>query len=240
MIRWVYAFVDRPRDRFEQAAEFWTAVTGTTLSPRRGEDDEFATLLPGDGADAAVKLQGEGGSGAHLDFHVEDVRGWIDRAAGLNARLVADHGDWAVLSSPSGQHFCVGAWAGEAVRPPVFENTRLDQVSIDIAPEAFETESAFWGELTGWPILTGSRPEFRVAKPPAELPVRILLQRLDEPRATGARLDFACADRWAARTAHEKLGASFVAEYPHWIVMRDPAAGLYCLTARDPHTGTLR
>ena len=46
MIRWVYAFIDRPKERFDQAAAFWTAVTGTTLSARRGADGEFATLLP--------------------------------------------------------------------------------------------------------------------------------------------------------------------------------------------------
>ena len=25
----------------------------------------------------------------------------------------------------------------------------------------------------------------------------------------------------------------------HWTVLRDPAGGVYCLTARDPGTGTL-
>ncbi|WP_037607795.1 VOC family protein [Streptacidiphilus rugosus] len=240
MIRWVYAFVDRPRESFERAAEFWTAVTDTALSPRRGEDGEFATLLPGGGADACVKLQGGGGHGAHLDFHVDDVRAWVDHAEAAGARVVADHGRWAVLASPSGQQFCVGAWAGEKVRPEVFDGTRLDQVCVDIAPEAFEEESTFWGTLTGWPVLTGSRSEFRVVKPPADLPVRILLQRLDAPRATGAHLDFACEDREAARAAHEKRGATFVAAFSHWTVMRDPSGGVYCLTARDPHTGALK
>ncbi|PBC67390.1 hypothetical protein BX265_7989 [Streptomyces sp. TLI_235] len=240
MIHWVYAFVDRPRERFEAAASFWTAVTGTSLSARRGAEGEFATLLA-DGADACLKLQAvTDGGGAHLDFAVEDVRALADRAVRLGAAVVADHGDLVVLSSPAGQPFCAVPWNGEAKRPGVVDGTRLDQVSVDVAADGFAAESEFWGALTGWPVLTGSRPEFRVVKPPAELPIRILLQRLDTPRPTGAHLDLACADRAATRRAHERLGAAFVAEHSHWIVMRDPAGGTYCLTARDPETGALR
>ena len=36
------------------------------------------------------------------------------------------------------------------------------------------------------------------------------------------------------------FGAAFVAVHSHWTVMRDPAGGTYCLTARDPETGALR
>jgi hypothetical protein len=45
-VRWVWAFIDRPLDTFAEAARFWTRVSGTTLSPRRGEHEQFATLLP--------------------------------------------------------------------------------------------------------------------------------------------------------------------------------------------------
>jgi hypothetical protein len=31
-----------------------------------------------------------------------------------------------------------------------------------------------------------------------------------------------------------------VADGARWVVMRDPAGGVYCLTARDPKTGGLR
>ncbi|GAA1104982.1 VOC family protein [Kitasatospora arboriphila] len=241
MIRWVYAFVDRPRERFAQAAGFWTAATGTSLSQRRGADGEFATLLS-EGTDACLKLQGvaDGTGGAHLDLAAEDVRALAGRAVELGASVLADEGDGlVVLASPAGQSFCAVPWRGESRRPEVFAGTRLDQLAVDVPGGAFEAETAFWGGLTGWPVLTGSRPEFRVVKSPAELPVRILLHRLDDPRPTGAHLDFACADRAAARRAHEDLGAVFVAEHSHWTVMRDPAGGTYCLTARDPHTGAL-
>ncbi|MFI8238447.1 VOC family protein [Streptomyces sp. NPDC085866] len=239
-IRWTYAFIDRPIDRLAEARSFWTAVTGTRLSEFRGERQEFVTLLP-DLADACVKLQGvlDGDGGAHLDFFVEDVRAFTASAVGLGADLVAEHRDWAVLRSPAGQSFCVGPWQGEAVRPPVVDGSRLDQVCLDIAPSVYDTETAFWAALTGWDLLAGSLPEFRVLRPPAGLPVRILLQRLDDERPASAHLDLACADIAATRARHERLGAVRVHQGPHWAVLRDPAGGTYCLTGRDPETGGL-
>ncbi|WP_405396717.1 VOC family protein [Microbispora hainanensis] len=249
MVRRVLAFVDRPCERFEEAAAFWTAVTGTRLSPRRGDDGEFATLLPESG-DAWVKIQAVGdGGGAHLDLEVGDVRAAVARAEALGAAVAADHGDWAVLRSPEGRAFCLvpGELSGEvpgevpvggttsARRPPVFAGTRLDQVCLDIAPGAYEEEVAFWAALTGWSPRPGSLPEFTVLAAPG-MPVRILLQRLGEGAGRSAHVDLACADPEAARALHERHGAAFVARGRRWIVMRDPAGGIYCLTERDPET----
>ncbi|WP_053662108.1 VOC family protein [Streptomyces sp. MMG1121] len=243
LIRWTYAFADRPADRLGEAGAFWTTVTGTRLSEPRGERGEFMTLLPdaATGADACVKLQGvaEGDGGAHLDLCVQDVREAAATARDLGADLVADHGDLVVLRSPAGQLFCVVAWHGEAVRPPVVAGGRLDQVCLDIPPSAYRAESDFWAGLTGWERLAGSRPEFEVLRPPAGLPVRILLQRLAAERPASAHLDLACADIGAVRARHERLGAVPVSHGPHWSVMRDPAGGVYCLTGRDPETGGL-
>ncbi|MER6060551.1 VOC family protein [Streptomyces sp. NPDC001792] len=243
IIRWTYAFVDRPAARLPEARAFWTAVTGTHASEPRGERGEFMTLLPEEaaGADACVKLQGvtEGDGGAHLDLCAEDVREVTGAALELGAELVADHGDWAVLRSPAGQLFCAVPWHGETVRPPVVAGSRLDQVCLDIPPSAYAAESDFWAGLTGWERLKGSRPEFEVLKPPAGLPVRILLQRLDAERPASAHLDLACADLAAVRARHEQLGAVVVGGGPHWTVLRDPTAGIYCLTGRDPNTGGL-
>ncbi|MFD8392469.1 VOC family protein [Streptomyces sp. NPDC059680] len=243
IIRWTYAFADRPAARLPEARAFWTAVTGTRASRPRGERGEFTTLLPegATGTDPCVKLQGvtEGCGGAHLDLCAEDVRELTSAALELGAEPVADHGDWAVLRSPAGQLFCAVPWHGETVRPPVVAGSRLDQVCLDIPPSAYAAESAFWAGLTGWQRLTGSRPEFEVLRPPAGLPVRILLQRLDDERPASAHLDLACADIAAVRARHEKHGAALVSEGPHWTVMRDPAGGVYCLTGRDPETGGL-
>ncbi|MEU7879152.1 VOC family protein [Microbispora bryophytorum] len=237
-VRRVLAFVDRPRERFEAAAAFWTAVTGTRLSSRRGDDGEFATLLPESG-DACVKLQAVGdGGGAHLDLAVDDVRASMTRAVALGAAVADYHGDWAVLRSPEGRAFCLVPWEGAARRPPVFAGTRLDQVSLDIAPDAYEEEAAFWAALTGWPPRRGSLPEFTALATPGT-PVRILLQRLGEGPGRSAHVDLACADPDAARALHERHGAVCVTRGRHWIVMRDPAGGVYCLTERDPETGVL-
>jgi Glyoxalase-like domain len=244
VIRWAYVFVDRPRDAFDVAAAFWTAVTGTELSARRGERDEFATLIPPAG-DASVKIQGVGGSGgAHLDLVVDDVHTLFGAAIGLGADVVAQHEDWYVMRSPGGQLFCITPDNGQTARPAVVPGpdgttSRLDQIAIDVAADGYAAEAAFWPALTGWPGHTGSRTEFHVVQQPDHLPVRILIHRLDAPRPASAHLDIACSDIAAVRARHERLGATHVADRTHWTVMRDPAGGVYCLTGRDPETGRL-
>ncbi|MEU6349523.1 VOC family protein [Streptomyces sp. NPDC047072] len=241
-IRWTYAFVDRPAARFEVACAFWTAVTGTHLSELRGERREFVTLLPEGGADACVKVQAvaSGPGGAHLDFPVDDVRKFARAATELGARVVADQGTLIVLRSPAGQLFCADPWRGQSERPPVVRGSRLDQVCLDVPPSLYDAEVAFWTRLLpDWDSLPGSLPEFHVLKPPPGLPIRILLQRLDEERPASAHLDLACADIDTTKAEHESLGAEFVTDGRTWTVLRDPAGGLYCLTGRDPESGGL-
>lgn len=243
-IRWAYLFIDRPYEAFEQAAKFWTTVMGTRLSARRGANGEFATLLPPDG-DASVKLQGVGDSGgAHLDLAVADVTSAAAMARDLGATPLLQEDGLVVLRSPAGKAFCLVSWRGESRRPGVVTGpegtaSRLDQLSLDLAADVYDLEAQFWRELTGWEVRDGSRPEFRVVKPPATMPVRILLQRLDEPRPASAHFDLSCSDIDAVCAWHESLGAQVVARFPHWITMRDPTGGTYCLTARDPRTGAL-
>jgi hypothetical protein len=239
MIRWVYAFIDRPVDWFEPAAEFWTAVTGTTLSPRRGENLQFATFLPPDG-DAFLKVQAVGGAGGmHIDLSVEDPVALAARAVDLGASVVADHGTYAILASPAGQLFCAVRWHGEARRPapaiaPDGAMSQPDQVAVDVSEPAFGAEVMFWSSLTGWPAREVEEPEFRVLQSPSPLPVRILVQELDEPRPASAHLDLACSDVPAVRAWHLANGAEVVDVRPEWTVMRDPAGGVYCLTRRRP------
>ncbi|MEU0673402.1 VOC family protein [Streptomyces sp. NPDC006172] len=240
LVRWTYAFVDRPADGFERACAFWAAVTDTRVSSPRGEDGEFITLLP-EGADACVKAQGVAGGdgGAHLDFCVENVPAFVEAASAVGAETVAAHDGWSVLRSPAGQLFCAVPWHGESARPPVVAGSRLDQVCVDVPPSAYDAEVAFWSGLLagaggGWTSRPGSLPQFHVVAPPAGLPIRILLQRLDEERAVSAHLDLACGGGIdAVRARHEGLGATLVAVHPRWTVLRDPAGGLYCLTGRD-------
>jgi hypothetical protein len=245
VIRWTYAFIDRPRPGFDAAAAFWTAVTRTRLSPRRGNDGEFATFSPDD-SDACLKLQGivEGGGGAHLDLAYEQVEPEVDRIVALGARILVQLDGFAVLSSPAGLPFCLVTWAGEKARPDVVTHSngassRVDQVCLDIGPAHYDLEADFWHAVTGWERLRGSLPEFEVLKPAPSLPIRILLQRLGEDRRAGAHIDLSCSDAEAVREVHEAHGARAVGRGTHWIVMTDPAGGVYCLTARDPRTGSL-
>ncbi|MEU5658696.1 VOC family protein [Streptomyces sp. NPDC047737] len=242
VIRWTYAFVDRPAPAAGRATAFWGAVTGTLPSAPWGERGEFTTLSP-DGADACLVTQAVGGpGGAHPDFAVEDMAVFSARARQLGAVAVSTSPELAVLRSPGGQAFCVVPWRGQRTRPPVLTHpegmtSRLDQLCLDVAPAAFDAEVAFWTELTGWDSRPGDHREFHVLRPPAGVPVRLLVQRLDEPRAASAHPDLACSDLAAGRILHERHGAQFVGDGDGWTVMRDPAGGVYCLTGRDPATG---
>ncbi|MFF9687890.1 VOC family protein [Streptomyces sp. NPDC014623] len=242
MIRWTYAFIDRPEATGGRAAAFWSEVTGTRVSTPWGERGEFTTLLP-DGADACLVTQAvDGPGGAHPDLAVDDMSAFTVRARRLGAEAQAPHPELTVLRSPGGQPFCVVPWRGQTTRPPVVPGpagtaSRLDQICLDVSPSAFAAEVDFWVTLTGWDAGPGVHLEFHVLRPPVDLPVRLLVQRLEEPRAASAHPDMACSDLVATRTLHERLGAGFVRDGDGWTVMRDPAGGIYCLTGRDPVTG---
>lgn len=113
--------------------------------------------------------------------------------------------------------------------------SRLDQVCIDIAPSAHDTEVAFWSGLSGLPVVPSSRfAEYSWLERPAGFPLDVLFQRVGEERPTSAHLDVSSSDADAEREWHESLGAEFVREGPNWLVMRDPGGGIYCLIRREP------
>ncbi|WP_245563473.1 VOC family protein [Longispora albida] len=234
MISWMYAFADRPAGRIEDSITFWTQVTGSEVSARRGDNQEFATLVPGDG-DPFAKLQAVGDAGGvHLDLCTADTLGLVEKAVGLGASVVQHHGTWAVLRSPAGQLFCSVPWHGEQKRPEPVRGTRLGQVCVDVAAEDYEAEIAFWAGLTGWADRAARLPGFHVIGAPEGMPFRLLVQRLGEPRPAGAHLDLFCADVAATAAWHAELGAAVVEEHPFWTVMRDPAGGVYCLITGTP------
>src|SRR5690242_21756260 len=81
-LRWLTIFLDFPAGSFDAGTAFWQAVTGSGLSPARGADGEFATLLPPAG-DAYLRVQRlrDGAGGCHLDLHVDTATGSLDAAA---------------------------------------------------------------------------------------------------------------------------------------------------------------
>jgi hypothetical protein len=240
MIRWMYAFLDRPRDVHEQSTAFWSTVTGTRLSPPRGEHGEFATLLPG-GADPHLKVQAVGtGPDIHLDLCSEDTTALARAAQDLGAGLVTDHGSWSVLRSPAGLPFCSVEWRGESRRQapyPPGDGVLPDTVCIDVSADVYEAEVAFWTALTGWSHRSVAREDFHAVEPPAPLPLRLLIQQLGTPRPAGAHLDLACPDSERFAAEHVKLGAEVVDRLRYWTIMRDPGGGVYCLVQRPPAGG---
>ncbi len=250
-IRWITAFLDHPAGEAEAATGFWTTITGSSLSTRRGERGQFATLVPADG-DAYLRVQttDDHSLGVHLDLHVDSVDTASVAALRLGATLVDRSDDGlCLLRSPAGLPFCLVTHRGESTRPSPIDRPdpttphRFDQISIDVPFGEYDGECSFWSELTGWPIHQGSMAEFRVLERPPQLPLRILLQRLgtdDTGDRARAHLDAAVGPAGEAIAAwHRSLGATIVGRGPRWITLTDPSGRPYCLTERDPITGTI-
>ncbi|GAB2604673.1 VOC family protein [Pseudactinotalea suaedae] len=235
---WYDVFLDVPRAGWQRSVEFWAAATGLTPSPARGEDGQFLTLLPGGGT-SCVRMQAiDGGPRVHLDVASHDRDALLQRALGLGATRAWHYHDVPVLRSPGGLLLCLTLAEPEPHLARTGEPI-LDQVCLDIPPSQWETEVAFWHQLTGRDITTGrSDPFVRLVDPDPAGGLRFLLQRLDEDRPTvSAHADIAVADRPAEVARHRELGAEQVAEHQAWTIMRAPEGHIYCLTDRDPGTG---
>lgn len=139
----VWAFLDVAPEDFEASTDFWTAITGTVASARRGDRDQFLTLLPETGA-AVLKLQRLTGTAAdtaagpsrlHLDLDVTDRAGALESLISEGARLRGAWNGVPALLTPAGQVFCVTvledgagerapAPAGDPVAGPVDDPVR--------------------------------------------------------------------------------------------------------------------
>src|SRR5439155_27025838 len=100
-------------------------------------------------------------------------------------------------------------------------------------PETYDRECAFWSALTGWSLGGSEHAEFQHLRGPEGMPLRLLLQRLDDGPA-GAHLDLACDDADEEAVIHTALGASVAYQGKGWITLRDPAGLRYCVTRRKP------
>ena len=238
-LQWLWLFIDTPAEVSERAWSFWAETTGLAVSETRGETGQFATLLPAEG-DPWVKLQRVGGGGGlHVDLDTPDRAAALEAVVSLGAERRERYHDVEVMASPGGMTFCLtvgdrGEWRRGA-------GTMLDQVCIDIPPRLWETETAFWTEVTGFERAGGRTPDYARLLPPPGRPMRILIQRLqsDAPHVT-AHPDFASADRDVDTAFHVGLGAEVVRVFEAWTVLRAPGGQVYCLTDREPTTCLLR
>ncbi len=140
--------LDTPQERFDEAVTFWSAVTGWTVSERRGENAQFVTLLPTTGA-PYLKLQAvPGPAGVHLALDTDDRPASIARARDLGATTAWVYCGVEVMRSPGGFTFCQTLLEGN---PAIGRDssTILGQVCLDIPSSSWETEVAFWRDLTG-------------------------------------------------------------------------------------------
>lgn len=239
-IFWTSAFLDFAPPVFDAGVRFWADVTGYTVSPARGEDDEFATLLPPTGDDfLRVQRLADGPGRLHLDLHVRDPAAAARAAADLGATITVEspHG-YVVLTSPGGFTFCFVSHPA-AVRPEPArwgEHTSLiDQLCLDVRPADADTETQFWSALTGWPPTTSSIPTlFPLVRPPG-MPLRLMVQAVGDDRFPAtAHLDLAGTDRSAETERHQVLGAAVAHVGEKFTVLRDPTGSVYCITDRDP------
>src|SRR5687768_9154462 len=104
---WLTAFIDLPPTTFEAGAAFWLAATDSSLSSRRGESGEFASVLPRAG-DPWLRFQrlGDGTARIHLDLHADDPDRLSTEAVRLGAALLG-RDPVATFASPGGMVFCV-------------------------------------------------------------------------------------------------------------------------------------
>ncbi len=223
---WVSAFLSFTASEYDDGVALWRELTGYTLSA----DEGFLR----------AQRVTSGPSGLQLDVHVPDVPAAIEQVRALGASV--DEGEDPVRGrSPGGLPFRLvvdsGPLASEPSHWPGAHTSLVDQVSIDIPQEHWESESAFWIAVTDWErqIIPGLT-EYIFLTRPAGAPLRIILQRLGEPTGTvRAHLDWAVSDRQAESDRHVAAGARVVQVNPIWTVLDGVVP--YCVTDRDPATG---
>ena len=110
-------------ESFDTALRFWAAAMGVEPQPVPDEP-EYTSLGRLGSLTFAAQRTGPGTPARlHLDIETDDVAAEVARVVVLGARVVDDHGEYAVLADPGGVLFCV--------------------VPVQDA-EAFETDATTW------------------------------------------------------------------------------------------------
>lgn len=245
-ITWTSVLLDLPDADHDRAADFWAAVTGTARST---SSTAVTTLLPADG-DPSVLLRrgGDGTPGVTLQLHVDEPERAVSEALALGASEASDADgdgdgdeDGRTLRSPSGFAFTLAPTSpthrASVPTRPGGHRSALDQVCLDVPPRRHDAELRFWADLTGWRRDPQESPEFTALLPPAEQPVQVLVQRLDEgegPPTAHLDLGTSAGARDAEVARHVALGATVVRPDRGWTVLRDPVGTTYCVTDHPP------
>src|SRR3954453_4487197 len=240
-VQWVSVFLDVPAELVDATVGYWSAVSGSSLGEAVGDHGEFLPLQPSPGDPCLWGQRIEAGRvSPHPGLYVADVEAVAEQAVDLGASVVGRYDGLVVLSSPGGLPFCLVRYRNQSARPePVGDQgsrSLVDQICLDMPPGRFDSECAFWAELTGWELTDGEvEDEFRRLVRPAGIPYAFLLQRRDaeQPRVP-AHGDLSCEDRDAETARHEALGGHEVRRTDGLTVMRDPAGVTYCNTAKGP------
>jgi hypothetical protein len=105
--------------------------------------------------------------------------------------------------------------------------SRLVAALVDVPPERFDREAAFWSEALGQPAAVDTEdPDYVELGEP--IPgFQFMIQRVDA--AARVHLDIETDDVEAEVRRLEGLGASRVERIRSWWVMRDPAGLLFCV-----------
>ncbi len=244
VISWLTAELHVPEGAFDRDGAFWEAVTSFSRSAAQGQED-VATLVPSVG-DPYLRVRSISGETdrCQLEIHTDAPETVAATASDNGGSVVAETDEVTFVRSPGGLRFGVVVSHGGRQRPaprlwPQGQRSLVDQLCIDIPWSLFDTECAFWAALTGLEQREGGRG-FRFLPRPAGLPLRLLLQRLDdETGPVRSHLDLACSAVELECVRHEQLGATVAYEGDVWTTLFDPAGIVYCVTQRDPDTGTL-
>lgn len=240
---WIRVFLDVPTPSWDAALDFWPAATGAESVEILGETRQFARLVPGSGA-SWVEIQriDDDAPRIHLDLDAADRPAAVRRSQELGGHPAwTRRGEVSVFRSPGGLLYC------HTIDMPADGMSRdglgiiLDQVCIDIPASLWDTEVAFWQQLTGRGLEASPRPEFAfLGDPDPHGAVRLLLQRVGSGDTVTAHPDFAVTDRLSETRRHESLGAVVEQVRERWTVLVAPDGRRYCLTDRDPATGRVR
>jgi len=236
---WLKAMLDFAPGHYPEAAAHWQRLTGYDVRGPGGDHGEFQGLRPpGHPTFLALQRIEDGGDRVHLDVHVADPSAAAVAAVAAGATMITDDPECEVLRSPGGFVFCFVADASEGPAPattwPTGHRSIADQLCIDIPVQHWETETAFWAKIIGQDVRQTDDAEFASIDRKPEVPLRILLQRLDERSGqVRGHIDWATDDREAETLRHQALGSEVVRRRDGWTVMTGPG-GVYCITDRPP------